>query len=57
MGRAGVERRAEACHPSPPEKEKAALGGLLSFDLEGEFSFLPPIIRIPNPAIKHAKIL
>jgi hypothetical protein len=42
MGRAGVERRAEACHPSPPEKEKAALGGLLSFDLAGGIFFFAP---------------
>jgi hypothetical protein len=40
-GGQGVERDTEACHPSPPEKEKAALGGLLSFDLEGIFLLTP----------------
>jgi hypothetical protein len=36
-----IERRAAACHRSPPEKEKAALGGLLLFDPEGDFFFTP----------------
>ena len=42
---------------SPPEKEKAALGGLVSFDLMGRIFSLPPIIRIPSPALKSAKYL
>jgi len=40
-GGRGVERGTVAFHSSPPEKEKAALGGLLSFDFEGEFLFCP----------------
>ena len=42
---------------SPPEKEKAALGGLVSLDVMGRIFSLPPIIRIPSPALKSAKYL
>jgi hypothetical protein len=35
----------------------AALFGLISFDLLGRIFSLPPIIRIPNPALKPAKYL
>jgi hypothetical protein len=40
-------------------EKPAAMAGFFSFtaELKGGISFLPPIIRIPNPAINHAKIL
>jgi hypothetical protein len=42
---------------SSPKQKGRLKAAFFRFDPEGEIPFLPPIIRIPSPALKPAKYL